>query len=46
MTSTPAGQQTDRGGRFPFEGHLTDLGYRRRLAGGARDAGVHGAQRF
>ena len=27
MTSTPAGQQTGRGGRFPFGGHLTDLGY-------------------
>jgi KDO2-lipid IV(A) lauroyltransferase len=27
MTSTPAGQQTDRGGRFPFGGQITDLGY-------------------
>ena len=27
MTSTPAGPQTGRGGRFPFGGQLTDLGY-------------------
>ncbi|MCW2564372.1 MAG: hypothetical protein JWQ31_2932, partial [Mycobacterium sp.] len=27
MTSTPAGQKTERGSRFPFGGHVTDLGY-------------------
>jgi lauroyl/myristoyl acyltransferase len=27
MTSTPAGQKTDRGGRFPFGGQITDLGF-------------------
>jgi phosphatidylinositol dimannoside acyltransferase len=27
VTSSPAGQNTDRGSRFPFGGHLTDLGY-------------------
>jgi phosphatidylinositol dimannoside acyltransferase len=27
VTSTPAGQKTERGSRFPFGGHVTDLGY-------------------
>jgi phosphatidylinositol dimannoside acyltransferase len=27
MTSTPAGQKTERGSRFPFGGHVTDWGY-------------------
>ncbi len=55
MTSTPAGQQTDRGGRFPFEGHLTDLGYAAGwrvvrampefVARNAFDAGAHYAAR-
>ena len=44
--STPAGQQTDRGGRFPFGGQLTDLGYAAGWRAGPRDAGVRGAQRF
>ena len=55
MTSTPAGQQTDRGGRFPFGGHLTDLGYAAGwrvvrampefMARNAFDAGAHYAAR-
>src|SRR6476620_5005057 len=55
MTSTPAGQQTSRGGRFPFEGHLTDLGYAAGwrvvrampecMARNAFDAGAHLAAR-
>jgi KDO2-lipid IV(A) lauroyltransferase len=27
VTSTPAGQKTERGSRFPFGGQVTDLGY-------------------
>ncbi len=27
MTGSPAGQQTDRGRRFPFGGHVIDLGF-------------------
>src|SRR2546425_11645236 len=27
MTSTPAGQNADSGGRFSFGGQLTDIGY-------------------
>ena len=55
MTSTPAGQQTGRGGRFPFGGHLTDLGYAAGwrvvrampefMARNAFDAGAHYAAR-
>ena len=55
MTSTPAGQQTDRGGRFPLGGHLTDLGFAAGwrvvrampefMARNAFDAGAHYAAR-
>ena len=55
MNSTPAGQKTDSRGRFPFGGHLTDLGYAAGwrlvrampefMARNAFDAGAHYAAR-
>ena len=55
MTGTPAGQKTDSGSRFPFGGHLTDLGYAAGwrlvrampefMARNAFDAGAHYAAR-
>src|SRR5262249_13070326 len=55
VNSTPAGPNTDSGGRFPFGGHLTDLGYAAGwrlvrampefLARNAFDAGAHYAAR-
>jgi lauroyl/myristoyl acyltransferase len=55
MTSTPAGQKTDSGGRFPFGGTITDWGYAAGwrlvrampefLARNAFDAGAHYAAR-
>ena len=38
--------KTDADSRFSLGGQVTDLGLRRGLASGARDAGVRGAQRF
>ena len=56
MNSTPAGQKTDSRGRFPFGGHLTDLGYAAGwrlvrampefMARNAFDAGAHSAATF
>jgi lauroyl/myristoyl acyltransferase len=55
MSSTPAGQKTDSGGRFPFGGHISDLGYAAGwrvvrampefVARNAFDAGAHYAAR-
>jgi lauroyl/myristoyl acyltransferase len=55
MTSTPAGQKTERGSRFPFGGQITDWGYAAGwqvvrampdfLARNAFDAGAHYAAR-
>jgi phosphatidylinositol dimannoside acyltransferase len=55
MTSTPAGQKTERGSRFPFGGHVTDWGYAAGwrvvrampefMARNAFDAGAHYAAR-
>ena len=55
MTSTPAGQKTDRGSRFSFGGHVTDWGYAAGwrvvrampefMARNAFDAGAHYAAR-
>lgn len=55
MTSTPAGQKSDSGGRFSFGGHLTDWGYAAGwrvvrampefMARNAFDAGAHYAAR-
>ena len=55
MNSPPAGQKTDSRGRFPFGGHLTDLGYAAGwrlvrampefMARNAFDAGAHYAAR-
>ena len=55
MNSTPAGQKTDSRGRFPFGGHLTDVGYAAGwrlvrampefMARNAFDAGAHYAAR-
>jgi KDO2-lipid IV(A) lauroyltransferase len=55
MTSSPAGQKTDRGSRFSFGGHVTDWGYAAGwrmvrampefMARNAFDAGAHYAAR-
>jgi phosphatidylinositol dimannoside acyltransferase len=55
VTSTPAGQKTERGSRFPFGGQVTDLGYAAGwrvvrampefMARNAFDAGAHYAAR-
>jgi lauroyl/myristoyl acyltransferase len=55
VTSTPAGQQTARGGRFPLGGQITDMGYAAGwrvvrampefMARNAFDAGAHYAAR-
>jgi len=55
MTSTPAGQKTERGSRFSFGGHVTDWGYAAGwrvvrampefVARNAFDAGAHYAAR-
>jgi phosphatidylinositol dimannoside acyltransferase len=55
MSSTPAGQKTDGGSRFPYGGHITDLGYAAGwrvvrampefMARNAFDAGAHYAAR-
>jgi phosphatidylinositol dimannoside acyltransferase len=55
MSSTPAGQKTDGGSRFPFGGQITDLGYAAGwrvvrampefMARNAFDAGAHYAAR-
>jgi KDO2-lipid IV(A) lauroyltransferase len=55
MTSTPAGQKTERGSRFPFGGQITDWGYAAGwqvvrampdfMARNAFDAGAHYAAR-
>jgi lauroyl/myristoyl acyltransferase len=55
VTSTPAGQKADSGGRFPFGGQLTDIGYAAGwrvvrampefMARNAFDAGAHYAAR-
>ena len=46
MSTPSSGLPSVRGFRLPLGGQLTDLGYRRRLADGARDAGVRRPQRL